>query len=284
MTAGLIAMVQMTAPKFHDISTQEFTTKSADGAEISMRWFTKTGSRSEPGAAVLNIHGGGMVAGNVDMTAPMVSQFVSATGVPFLSVEYRLAPEVRAPKPLEDCYAALQYLVENASKLGVDPARIGVLGESAGGGLAACLAHYAKEKSGPAIKKQILIYPMLDDRTIKRDPNVEPFAVFTYEANETGWRALLGDTYSTPDVPATHAAGRTTVEQAESLPSAYIDIGQLDILRDEALEYATKLSKAGVDTEFHLFPGVPHGFEVLAPQCEATKLAMQQRCKAISSL
>lgn len=282
MTAGLVAMVQMTAPKFPDVSTQDFTTKSADGAEISMRWFTKTGSTKE--AAVLHIHGGGMIAGNVDLTAPMVSQLVSTTGVPFLSVEYRLAPDVRAPKPVEDCYAGLQYLAANASKLGVNVDRIGVMGESAGGGLAACLAHYAQEKGSLAIKKQILIYPMLDDRSMERDPHIEPFAVFTYEANATGWGALLGDAVGKADVPAIHAAGRMTVEQAKGLPPAYIDVGQIDILRDESLEYVGKLSQAGVDVEFHLFPGQPHGFEMLAPQSDATALAMQQRAKAVSSL
>lgn len=282
--AGLASLVQGSAPNVPDVHTEVFTTKSADGTEISMHWFAKTGGSSEPGPVVLHIHGGGMIAGDVAITAPVVMNMVSETGVPFLSIEYRLAPEVQAPKPLEDCYAGLQYLVSNAQKLNIDTSRIGIMGESAGGGLAACLAHYAKEKSGPAIKKQILIYPMLDDRNTKPDPHIEPYAVWSYEANATGWGALLGEAVGKPGVPVTHAAGRMTVEQAQGLPPAFIDVGQLDAFRDEDLDYALKLSQAGVDVEFHLYPGVPHAFQALAPQSEWTKMANEHRAKAICSL
>lgn len=103
-----------------------------------------------------------------------------------MSTEYRLAPEVKAPVPVTDAYAGLRYLVDHAKELGVDPQRIAIMGDSAGGGIVASLAHYIKLKGGPAVKKQILIYPMLDDRNLEVDSNLAPFATWTTNDNKTG--------------------------------------------------------------------------------------------------
>ncbi|KAK4541699.1 hypothetical protein LTR36_007408 [Oleoguttula mirabilis] len=270
-------------PAVLDVETKDFHTKADDGHDILCRWFTKTGSKLSGSSAICYAHGGGMISLNVDFFDEPIKRYVSRTGVPFMAIEYRLAPEVQAPIPVTDTYAGLQYLHDHAAELGVDPARIGVMGDSAGGGIAASLAHYVKAKKGPAVCKQILIYPMLDDRNISVDPEIAPFAIWSMGDNETGWGALLGDRRGGEDVKPFEAAARMTVEDARDLPPAYIDVGELDIFRDEDLEYARKLGQAGVSCEFHLVPGAPHAFEYFAPESEVARTTMESRHKAIKS-
>lgn len=213
-----------------------------------------------------------------------VKRYVSRTGVPFLMVDYRLAPEVKAPVPVSDTYAGLKYLVEHSSELGVDPNRIGIMGDSAGGGITASLAHYIKLKGGPAVKKQILIYPMLDDRNIEVDENIAPFATWTTDDNKTGWGALLGDKMGTENVDPIEAAGRMTEKDARGLPSTYMDCGELDLFRDEDMEYAQKLGRAGVECELHIIPSVPHAWEVFAPDAQVSKEVIETRCRVIKAI
>lgn len=269
-------------PADQGVTSKEMHTKSADGADVRMSWAVKADG-VKGGQAVLYLHGGGMIAGSIDMFGRAIGNMVAQTGVPFLAVAYRLAPEAPYPKNIEDCYAALQYLSQNASTLGIDPTRIAVMGHSAGGGLAASLAHYAKEKHfTPKIAKQILVYPMLDDRNLTPDPAIAPFALWNYNDNATGWTSLLGEGKpGSSSIPPTAAAARATVEQMKDLPEAYIDVGELDIFRDEDLEYARKLGQAGVPCEFHLFPNVPHGWEAVVPMQESAVAAQQFRGKAI---
>jgi acetyl esterase/lipase len=202
--------------------------------------------------------------------------------VPILAVDYRLAPEFPDPVPVEDCYAALQWLADNASSLGVDPARIGVMGDSAGGGLAAGLALLAHDRGGPAIARQILIYPMLDDRTTTPDPNIVPFAVWTYDDNVTGWGAYLGEAAGT-DAASVYAVPARR-QDLSGLPPAYIDVGVLDVFRDEDAAYATALARAGVSVEFHLYPGAPHGFEAIAPASDIGSRALADRARWMTLL
>ena len=197
-----------------------------------------------------------MISLDVESFSFVLEKYVSLTGVPFLAIDYRLAPEFPAPTPVEDVYTGLQYLHAHAAELGVDPNRIAVMGDSAGGGIAASVAHYAQAKSGPAIAKQILIYPMLDDRNTVADEKLAPFAVWSNDDNITGWGALLGDRCGGEDVSPIDAAGRMTVEDAAGLPPAYIDVGELDIFREEDLQYAMTLGRAGISCEFHLIPAV----------------------------
>lgn len=226
-----------------------------------------------------------MIALTIENYAIAIQNYVSATGVPFLVVDYRLCPEVQAPIPVTDAYAGLQYLHSHAAELGVDPARIAVMGDSAGGGIAASLTHYAKMNAGPAIAKQILIYPMLDDRNLTADPQIAPFATWSNEDNITGWTALLGkDRVGGPDIKVIEAAGRMTVAEAQDLPPAYIDVGELDIFRDEDLQYARTLGQAGVSCEFHVIPGAYHAFEVFAPGSGIAQFAIGQRAKAVLSV
>lgn len=220
---GLFQMLINQTPAGKDVSTKDFTTKAEDGHEILLRWYTKNDTQP-PGSAVLYAHGGGYIAIKLEQYDAVVKRYVSRTGVPFLSVEYRLAPEVKAPVPVTDVYAGLKYLVSNAVELGVDPQRIAIMGDSAGGGITASLAHYIKLKGGPAVKKQILIYPMLDDRNMETDDNIAPYATWTRDDNETGWTAVLGDKRGKDDVDPIEAAGRMTVADARGLPPTYIDV------------------------------------------------------------
>jgi acetyl esterase/lipase len=156
------------------------------------------------------------------------------------------------------------------------------MGDSGGGGLAAAAALMARARGGPAIARQILIFPMLDDRNTVLDPELAPFALWTYDDNATGWGALLGDATGGPDV-APYAAPARVVDPA-GLPAAYIEVGQLDIFRDEDIAYAQRLSSAGVDVEFHLHPGVPHEFETLAPDSGVARRAIADRIRVLASL
>ena len=150
-----------------------------------------------------------------------VSRYVSASGV--LSVEYRRAPEHPFPTPLNDAYAALRWLHEHATALGVDPDRIAVMGDGAGGGMAATLTILTRERGGPKIAWQILIMPMLDHRTPAPDPHIAPLALWSYDDSATAWPALVGHAPGAPDVPAT--AAPALLEDATGLPPAHIEVG-----------------------------------------------------------
>jgi acetyl esterase/lipase len=263
-----------------DVTTSEHHATADDGAQIRLRWYAKDGA--EPGPAVLFFHGGGYIFGHIDLFDGPVSRYVSASGVAFMSVEYRRAPEHPFPTPLEDAYAALRWLHEHAGELGVDPDRIAVMGDSAGGGMAAALTILTRERGGPKIARQILLMPMLDDRTREPDPHIAPFALWSYDDSATAWPALLGDAAGGPDVPATAAPAR--LEDATGLPPAYIEVGQIDVFRDEDLAYATKLSRAGVPVEFHLHPGAPHEFDSIAFASDVARRAIADRVRVLKSI
>ncbi|GIZ40860.1 hypothetical protein CKM354_000418200 [Cercospora kikuchii] len=276
-------------PPISGVDVRDVHLEAQDGHRLLARWYTST-TRPAPGSAVLYSHGGGYIALSLDIYGRTIKNYVSQTGVPILSVEYRLAPEVHAPVPVQDVYSGLQYLHSNATSLGIDPARIAIMGDSAGGGLSAALAHYNKLQANPLpIKKQILIYPMLDDTNT--DPSsptytaIAPFLTWTMDDNITGWEALLGENITTSDsVPVTYAPARSTVEEAQGLPSAYIDVGELDLFREEDLQYASLLGKASVSCEFHLVPSVPHAFDSFAPESEVVKRVMARRFAVLREL
>lgn len=276
----IIAAAGTAQPIPADVKMSDQYATAEDGAQIQMRWYVKDGAA--PGPAVLFFHGGGYIFGHIDHFDGPVARYVSASGVPMLSVEYRRAPEHPFPTPIEDAYAALRWLHEHAPELGVDPGRVGVMGDSAGGGMAAALSILARERGGPKIARQILIMPMLDDRTTTPDPHIAPYALWSNDDSATAWPALLGDAAGGPDVPATAAPAR--LEDASGLPPAYIEVGQLDVFRDEDTAYATKLSRAGVPVEFHLHPGVPHEFDSIAFDSDVARRAVADRVRALKSI
>ncbi|WP_151478805.1 alpha/beta hydrolase [Streptomyces albicerus] len=280
MWEPIIGAASAAQPVPADVTTTEYYATADDGTKITMRWYAKTDVPSGP--AALFFHGGGYIFGHIDLFDGPVARYVSASGVPMLSVEYRRAPEHPFPTPVEDAYTALRWLHEHAGELDVDPARIGVMGDSAGGGLAAALSILARERGGPAIARQILLMPLLDDRATTPDPHIEPYLLWSYDDSRTAWPALLGDAAGGPDVPATAALAR--LDDATGLPPAYIEVGQLDAFRDEDLVYALKLSRAGVPVEFHLHPGVPHEFDSIAFTTDVARRAIADRVRALASL
>jgi acetyl esterase/lipase len=280
MWEPIIGAASTAQPIPADVTTSEHYATAEDGAQIKMRWYITDGAT--PGPAVLFFHGGGYIFGHIDLFDGPVSRYVSASGVPMLSVEYRRAPEHPFPTPLEDAYAALRWLHEHAAELGVDPSRVGVMGDSAGGGMAAGLTILARERGGPRIARQILLMPMLDDRTKTPDPEIASNVLWSYDDSATAWPALLGDAAGGPDVPATAAPAR--LEDSTGLPPAYIEVGQIDVFRDEDTAYATKLSRAGVPVEFHMHPGAPHEFDSIAFDADVARRAIADRVRVLKSI
>lgn len=195
------------------------------------------------------------------------------------SVDYRLAPETAFPGNVEDAYAALAWLVADG-ELQVDPGRVGVMGQSAGGGLAAALALLARDRGEHALAFQHLIYPMLDDRTsIGREPHpVAGEFLWTHANNRYGWRALLGDAAGGPDVSPYAAPARAV--DLRGLPPAFIATGSLDLFADENIVYAQRLLGAGVSTELHVYAGGFHTFD-RAPGAEVARRARTDSLTAL---
>lgn len=251
-----------------------------DGAKVRLLCYRKKGAA--PGPAVIHMHGGGLIALSADVYMSSVCSHVAATGVQFFSVDYRLAPEHPYPLPLEDCWAALQWVVGNAPHLGVDVARLGVMGDSAGGNLAAALAILARDRGlSPPLKRQLLVYPMLDDRTTA-GADAAPFCIWDPDDNLTAWTAYLGDKAGGDDVPATAAPAR--VGDATGLPPLYMDVGQLDLFADEDHGYAARFLAAKIETEFHCYSGLPHGFDRFAPGHAVSRAVEENRNRQLRRL
>ena len=281
MSEGFAALAASRDP-VPGVDRTEVSTVAGDGSELKMSWYRKA-KAEPPGSAVLYLHGGGFIVSLLPVYDTMIRAYTEATGVPMLLVDYRVAPEHPHPAPVEDCYAALHWLAQNAAELGIDPNRIGVMGESAGGGLAAGVALMARDRGGPALAQQLLIYAMLDDRTIGPDPQLPPeYLVFSYDDNRTGWGALLGPAYHGGDVSPYAAPARAT--DLSGLPETYVEVGDLDILRDESIEYARRLMAAGSPTELHVIPGLPHGFDMLAPDAVVTQRVIATRLRRLELL
>ncbi|KAH7142762.1 Alpha/Beta hydrolase protein [Dactylonectria estremocensis] len=274
-----------TWPDSPDIETAVHHVEASDGYQISVHSFTKRDvSSSKPGSAIVHYHGGGMILGSAEVFAKALSQLVSWSSVPIFSVNYRLAPEHNGTTPVEDCYTALSWLYQNAAKHNVNPSRIAVFGESAGGGLAAGVALMARDRNlQPPLAKQILVYPMLDDRNLIPNEAVEPLAFWKTRDNVIAWTALLGDKAGDPDADVSPYTAPTRAKSLADVAPAYIDVGTLDIFRDESIAYATRLMAHNIATELHVYPGLPHAFQLIAPEIPATRRAMSNRLSAILS-
>ena len=242
-----------------------------------------TGADADAGAGplplLLNIHGGGYILGSAAESGPGDVRTAAEVGCVVASVDYRLAPETVAPGAVEDCYAALHWLHANAGALSLDPRRFAVGGASAGGGLAAALALLARDRGEIPICFQLLIYPMLDDRTATqpscdRNPFTGEF-IWTRTSNLVGWRSYLGHEPGAP-VVAPYAVPARAANLA-GLPPAYITVGMLDLFLEEDLDYARRLMHAGVPTELHVLPGAYHGFELASDAALARRSERDRR-------
>ncbi|WEG14776.1 alpha/beta hydrolase [Pullulanibacillus sp. KACC 23026] len=235
--------------------------------------------KTETLPGLLWIHGGGYVIGSPEGDDGLCQRFVTDAKCVVVSVDYRLAPEHPYPSGLEDCYAALKWFSENASELGVDPTRIGVAGASAGGGLTAALALYARDHNGPELCFQMPLYPMIDDRNnTPSSLEITGNYIWNHDLNEKGWSMYLNGANGTDHV--SYHAAPARADDLSGLPFTYTCVGQLDPFRDETLDYVTRLARAGVDVEFHLYPGCYHGFEGIAPNAEISKRAVSEYVEA----
>jgi acetyl esterase/lipase len=222
--------------------------------------------RRRPSGALLWIHGGGLVMGTAATGQELCSRFAAELGIVVVAVDYRLAPEDPFPAALDDCFDALSWIADRAADLGVDPDRIAVGGDSAGGGLAACLTQLALDRGGPAICFQLLQYPMLDDRTPHDDSDA---LVWSAASNRYAWSAYLGDRAGRSEPPPYAAAARRA--DLTGLPPAWIGIGDVDLFHDEAISYAERLVAAGVDVDLHVEPGMYHAAEQFVPDAESMR-------------
>ena len=245
-----------------EVTFEEHHVVGDDGHLIALMVYRPTATSAALRPAILHIHGGGYVIGSAQMATLACAELAKAMDAVLVSVDYRLAPETPHPGPVEDCYAALRWLHTKAVSIGVDSTRIAITGESAGGGLAAALALLARDRGEYAICHQHLIYPMIDDRTCTRsDPHpLTGEFVWSASSNIFGWCSLLGHEPGLLDVSPYAAAARA--DDLSGLPSSFISVGALDLFLDEDIDYALRLTRAGVPTELHVYPGAYHGFEI----------------------
>ncbi|MGI5902472.1 MAG: alpha/beta hydrolase [Desulfitobacteriia bacterium] len=230
------------------------------GPEVRVKIFTPVERKGVVGG-LLWIHGGGYVYPIIDMDDGRCMSFALESNCVVVSVDYRVAPENPYPAPLEDCYAALTWFSENAEELGVDRSRIAVAGGSAGGGLTIALCLLARDRKGPEIVFQMPLCPMIDDRHITPSSfEITDPRFWNRQSNIYCWSAYLGN-ISDDEVPIYAAPARA--QDLTDLPPAYLFVGGIDMFRDETIEFAARLARAGVATELHVFPGCFHGFEIL---------------------
>lgn len=228
----------------------------------SVRIYRPEGTPS--GAGLLWIHGGGFILGGAKLDNRTCGALARDLGLVVVSVEYRLAPEHPFPAALDDCYEAWQWFQLQAAELGVDPARIAVSGQSAGGGLSAALVQRVHDAGGVQPAAQALFCPMLDDRTaIRHELDGIEYPLWPNRSNRAGWSWYLGQPAGALNLPPYAAAARRT--DLAGLPPAWISTGDIELFYDEDCRYAERLQQAGVPCQLHVTTGAPHGFEVLVP-------------------
>ncbi len=232
--------------------------------------------------AVLHIHGGGFIAGRPDDYITFLQAHAVALDCVIVTVDYRLAPEMPFPGSLEDNYAALRWLHDNADALGADPSRIALMGESAGGGHVAMLAIAARDRGEVPVLFQSLTYPMLDDHTgtTRQLPAQLGAFLWTPALNRFGWQSLLGQTPGGESALAGAVPAR--VENLAGLPPAWIGVGAIDLFVDEDIEYGRRLVLAGVPTELLVVPGAYHGFDAVVPDAAVSRAFNLARANALA--
>ena len=230
-----------------------------------------TGRAPVPG--ILGIHGGGMIVGHRRMDVPRLAALVAELGLVAATVEYRLAPEHPHPAPVEDCHAALVWFHAQAQAFGIDPARIVVMGGSAGGGLSAGVALLARDRRSVPLAGQVLLCPMIDDRNVTPSSQTYPDGTtWTLPLNRLGWECLLAGADPVPP----HAAP-ARAEDLSGLPPAFVEVGSAEMFRDEDIDYARRLWWAGVACELHVWSGGFHGFDIFAPESDLARAARAAR-------
>lgn len=249
------------------------------GPDVTVYVINAKAGGTRPG--ILHMHGGGYILGAAKMELPYYQAMAKELDCIIVSVEYRLAPETTYVGSVEDNYAGLKWMYKTAGELGLDPARIAVLGESAGGGHAARLAIAARDRGEVPLVLQTLIYPMLDDRTGSTRQVAPPIGTvgWTAQANQYGWKAFLGQDPGGPNVPAAGVPAR--VQELSGLAPAFIAVGSIDLFVHEDVEYANRLIGAQVPTELLVVPGAFHGFDRVAMDTYPARMFTKAKLNAI---
>jgi triacylglycerol lipase len=262
-----------------DVRFDRAAAPGRDGAPDVPLWIYRANGATGPLPTIMHLHGGGYVAGKASELEDMHRALAAELHCAIVSADYRLAPETHFPGNVEDGYAALDWVMREAGAWGLDAARVGVMGESAGGGLAAALALLTRDRGEHALAFQHLIYPMIDDRTCTGEPH--PTAgqfLWNREKNVFGWSALLGQAPGGDDVSPYAAAARAS--DVSGLPPTYIATGALDLFLEEDVEYARRLLRAGVPTELHVYPGAFHAFNIV-PDARVAQAARRDSREAL---
>jgi acetyl esterase len=250
-----------------------------DDPEVPVRIYRPKEAAAGPVPGILMIHGGGFVVGNIDTEHVGAAMLAANVGALVVSVEYRLAPESAYPAAVHDCFAALRFLHDAAPALGVDRARIALVGTSAGGGLSAATALLARDRGGPAVCFQMLHIPELDDRLETRSMlTFVDSPVWNRPLAEKSWQYYLGDLAGSDDVPPYAAPSRA--DDLSGLPPAYVSTAENDPLRDEGILYALRMLQAGVSVELHQFPGTFHG-SAMVVTAEVSRRAQEESTRVL---
>ncbi|MEN0064219.1 MAG: alpha/beta hydrolase [Myxococcota bacterium] len=254
------------------LASVQITEHEAEGAKVRVY----RPSQVKAPAALLWIHGGGLVMGTPRQDDGKLTRHAEELGIVIVSAYYGLAPEKPFPHGLNDLHAAWHWLLKQADELGVDPARIAIGGASAGGGLCAALVQRIHDEGGQPPKAQLLVYPMLDDRTaLRTDIKSTEHPVWTNKANRVGWSSYLGDAFGAETTPEYAVPGRRL--DLSGLPPAWIGVGTPDLFHDEDVEYARRLEAAGVSVDLDVLDGCIHAFDGLAPDADISKHFVGQK-------
>ncbi len=220
-------------------------------------------------------HGGGMVMGDRRFGVADVLPWAAEFGLLVISVEYRLAPEHPYPAGIDDAYAGLSWSIQNAEQLGADPGRVLLAGASSGGGMAAALALMLRDRGTARPLGQLLMYPMLDDRNdLPSTTQMTGIGVWDRTANDTAWKALLGDA---PRDAVSPYAAPSRADDLSNLPPTFLETGTAETFRDEIIDYAARLAQAGGDIELHVWPGGFHAFDFWVPTARLSQDAVTTR-------
>ncbi len=269
-------------PVLDDVTVEDVDV-FADGLSpaVSVRLYRPKAMKA-PGPALYWMHGGGFIIGSPEQDQSAIIELVRALGLTVAAVRYRLAPEHPAPAAVEDAYAGLKWLFSHASRLQLDPKRIAIGGVSAGGGLAATLAFVAHDRNEVRPAFQLLIYPMLDDRTVTRtDLDTQHLRMWSPESNAWAWSVYLGRAPGSPGTSAYAAAARR--EDLSGLPPAWIGVGTLDLFHDEDVAFAKRLQDGGVLCELHVVPGAFHGFDAVFPRAGVSQAFRQEWVRVLKA-
>jgi acetyl esterase/lipase len=267
-------------PRVDGMTVHDALVPALDGGHSIRVRVYRPAPLSNPVPAMLWIHGGGFVMGDSEIDQDNNIALVREAGIAVAAVNYRLAPRHPFPVPIEDCYAAMRWLHAESKTLGVLPGRIAVGGSSAGGGLAAGVALMAHDRGGIPIAFQLLIYPMLDDRTVLRtDIDLSGVRLWNDKCNRFGWSSYLTMPPGSPDVHPYAAPARR--ENLSGLPSTWIGVGSFDLFHDEDQLYAKRLAASGVACELRIVAGAYHGFDLFSPKAEVVARFRQSYLNAL---